>query len=135
MKQIWSTSRMRLGLPPITRTPWKQMIWIPGMSRPHFSIASITFFSASSPNFLLGSPLSSKEGGARTTFDFEDFSCSVKNSTTESPEEPSGVATDGLWMDKAILLRIGFSSTSETIAWPLHIELSVQKYFHFLMWK
>ena len=100
MKQHWSTSLMMLGLLPITRTPWKQMILIPGMSRPHFFIESITFFSASSPNTLFGSLLSSKVGGARTTF--EVFNFSVKNSTTESPEEASGVATAGLWTDRDI---------------------------------
>ena len=80
------------------------MTWIPGMSRPHFSIDSITFFSACSPNNLFRSSLCSKVVGARTTL--EVFSFSVKNSTTESPEEPPGLATAGLWTDRAILLDL-----------------------------
>ena len=68
------------------------MVWIPGMSRPHFFIASMTFFSASSPSILVGSPLGSKEGGTRTTSE----ALSVKKSITESPDESFGLATAGL---------------------------------------
>ena len=90
------------------------MIWVPGMSEPHFVIESITFFSASSPSTFLGSPLNSKVGGAKTTFDV--FSFSVKNSATESPEESPGAAVAGRWTDKAILfiwtkVKSGFCSS------------------------
>ena len=79
------------------------------MSRPHLSKDSITFFSASSPNFLFGSPLDSKVGGTRTAF--EVFSFSVKYSFTENPEESLGSVTAGLWTDNAMLLikrQLGF---------------------------
>ena len=49
-------------------------------------------------------PLSSKDGGTRTAF--EVFSFSVKNSFTENPEEPLGLATAGLWTDRAIFLDL-----------------------------
>ena len=51
---------------------------------------------------LFGSLLRSKEGGTRTTF--EVFSFLVKNSRTENPEEPLGLAKTGLWTDRLIFL-------------------------------
>ena len=45
----------------MTLRPWKQTIRIPGISRPERPIMSNTFFSASSPYFLFGSPLNCEQ--------------------------------------------------------------------------
>ena len=65
----WGTSHAVLHLRCITcsASPWKQTIWIPGMSRPADWTKSSTFFSASSPSLFVGSPLNTWFLGTKAT--------------------------------------------------------------------
>ena len=92
-----------IGHPAITLTPWKQTIWIPGMSPPVDWTMSNTFFSASSPSFFVGSPLNPWFLGTKATGD--KASCSSKNVLTEIPGGASGEETAGLWTKSGIVLQ------------------------------
>ena len=80
----------------INLLPWKQMIWIPGMSRPACLTASKTFFSASSPWSLLESPLNLNSSGTKATGEVGD-SCLSKKDLTNSAEGSSGEETADIY--------------------------------------